>query len=329
VSAATGKDDKDDYNSFSKMIPVPAFITKCGYGYGMAACPMLKVLVTASHNDLTVFALPDSLAVTPGVRSGLTRIRTIGGGGCAQFKFMDYAGVSGYMAFTGATAATRMLLVTDSGNHAVHVIDVVHGAHVGYLAAPGSICKPRCVAAWGLKVAVSAFFQGGVNSFVQLYEGTGATWTVGRMIRTGCPSAVRFANDGKELAVSVSLYRVHDGAFVRHLIVGLGDLPADVEECAEYGWVVLLWDGSHSIQFAGGAGGAGGTGDRVLLGGEFVYPSAMAFVPGLGLVVREFGNGGRVQLFATPDAVAMAAMSVMRTTWMTTVLRFAINNWKE
>ena len=51
------------------------------------------------------------------------------------------------------------------------------------------------------------------------------------------------------------------------------------------------------------------------------HPSAMAFVPGLGLIVREHGNGGRAQLFA----VAMAAMSVMRTTWMATVLRFAIN----
>jgi hypothetical protein len=38
-------------------------------------------------------------------------------------------------------------------------------------------------------------------------------------------------------------------------------------------------------------------------------------------VVREFGNGGRLQFFATPDAVAMAAMSISRTFWMATVAR--------
>ena len=63
------------------MIPVPAFETVCGRGFGMAACSVLKVLVTASDDDLTVFALPDSIAATPGVPSGLTRIRTIGGSG--------------------------------------------------------------------------------------------------------------------------------------------------------------------------------------------------------------------------------------------------------
>jgi hypothetical protein len=43
-------------------------------------------------------------------------------------------------------------------------------------------------------------------------------------------------------------------------------------------------------------------------------------VPGLGLVVREMFNG-RLQVFATPDAIAMASMSCMRVAWMVAVAR--------
>ncbi len=47
-----------------------------------------------------------------------------------------------------------------------------------------------------------------------------------------------------------------------------------------------------------GAVGERGSGD-----GEFNRPFAMALVPGLGLVVREYHNGGRLQLFATADGI--------------------------
>ena len=297
---------------------------------------MLKVLVTASHNHLTVFALPDSINVNPGVvPSGLSRIRTIGGMHPLNFKFTDVYDIpSGLMAFTGAATATRLLLVTDAGNEAVHVIDVVHGAHVGYVAAPGSIAGPRGVAAWGTKVAVSAHLAVGGCSFVQLYEGTGASWTIGRLIISAHvlhPCGVRFTDDGKELAVAadsglgfrggVSLLRTDDGAFVRHVVTGLAYVPADVEDCVDNGWAVVDWRG-HRIPFVGGASDQGFLGAPGSGHGELIFPSAVAFVPGLGLIVREYGNGGRVQLFATPDAVAMAAMSVMRTTWMATVARF-------
>jgi hypothetical protein len=44
-------------------------------------------------------------------------------------------------------------------------------------------------------------------------------------------------------------------------------------------------------------------------------------VPGLGLVVREALNDGRLQVFATPDAIAMAAMTHLRVSWMVAVAR--------
>ena len=97
----------------------------------------------------------------------------------------------------------------------------------------------------------------------------------------------------------VSVFRVEDGSFARHVATGLRG-PYDVEEC-EGGWLVACWS-SHTIEFVGGDVDGGGVG-RARLGkwgsgdGEFKDPSALALVPGLGLVVREISNGGRLQVF--------------------------------
>jgi hypothetical protein len=123
-----------------------------------------------------------------------------------------------------------------------------------------------------------------------------------------------------------SVFRVGDGEFVRHTATGLR-LPYDVEE-VEGGWLVACWN-SHTVEFMcdgvggdgggrpslGRAGGGWGSGD-----GEFDEPTALAVVPGLGLVVRE-ANNGRLQVFATPDTIAMAAMSPHRVAWMTVLAR--------
>jgi hypothetical protein len=128
------------------------------------------------------------------------------------------------------------------------------------------------------------------------------------------------------------VFRVGDGGFVRHMGTRLS-FPSDVEE-VEGGWLVAC-SNSSTVAFIcdgvgsdgggrpslGKAGGGPGLGD-----GEFWSPSSLAVVPGLGLVVRELGNNGRsntgrLQVFATPDAIAMAAMSVMRVTWMGAVAR--------
>jgi hypothetical protein len=72
---------------------------------------------------------------------------------------------------------------------------------------------------------------------------------------------------------------------------GLGG-PWDVEEC-EGGWLVACYD-SDTIEFVGGDVDGGGVGRARL--GKFWDPSALALVPGLGLVVRE-RNYGRFQVF--------------------------------
>ena len=86
------------------------------------------------------------------------------------------------------------------------------------------------------------------------------------------------------------------------LVVRL-DGPRDVEE-VEGGWLVACYY-SHTVEFVcdgvggdgggrpslGKAGGGWGSGD-----GELNEPTALAVVPGLGLVVRELNNG-RLQVF--------------------------------
>jgi hypothetical protein len=248
---------------------------------------------------------------------------------------------SGWMAFTGPRSS-RLLLLTDTGLDAVHVIDVVGRVHVGYVAAPGTIAGPRGVAARGSLVAVSAWKgEDSDEHVVRVFEGSGASWTAVRTLagdfggpdradgQLSYPFGLRFSQDGTGLAVAdgsngrVSVFRVEDGSFARHVATGLAD-PYDVEEC-EGGWLVACWE-SDTIEFVGGDVDSGGVG-RASLGkwgsgdGEFVCPSALALVPCLGLVVRDGGNNGRLHFFATPDVIAMSSMSAARVAWLACVAR--------
>jgi hypothetical protein len=308
----------------------------------MAACPALGLLVTSNHKDntLSAFALPHSsgVGVGAGAGAGLALVCTLGGASSPapmQFKFHDgYS--SGCIAFTGP-ATSRLLLLTDAGHDAVHVIDVAGRVHAGYVAAPGTIAGPRGVAARGSLVAVSAWKKAYSGEHVVcVFDGNGAMWTAVRVVggygdlgsadgQLHRPHGLRFTGDGTGLAVvdygsgRVSVFRVEDGSFARHVATGL-DRPFDVEEC-EGGWLVACY-GSDTIEFVGGDVGGGGVG-RARLGkrgsgdGEFSGPSALALVPGLGLVVREWLNN-RFQVFQrfspaeSPDVESRGAHHVLQ-----------------
>ena len=145
------------------LVSLPALKTKVGRGEGgLAVCPTLALLVTSNweNNTLSVFALPRTIgaAAGAGAGTGLSLVCTLGGAGSPapmRFKFRD-GSYSGWMAFTGP-ATSRLLLLTDAGHDAVHVIDVVGRVHVGYVAAPGTITGPRGVAARGSLAAVCAW----------------------------------------------------------------------------------------------------------------------------------------------------------------------------
>jgi hypothetical protein len=269
-----------------------------------------------------------------------------------RFKFEDAPGYSGCLAFTPSATTTSgssssahpLLLVTDVGHDAVHVVDVVGGSHAGYLAPHGSIAGPRGVAACGTSplVAVSAWKERYCgNHVVVVYRGSGAVWEAVQVIGGGFggpgprdgqlkwPYGLRFTREGSGICVGdygnshVSVFRVGDGGFVRHIATHLV-CAMDVEE-VEGGWLVAC-SGINSVKLVcDGAGGDGGDG-RSSLGkagggdGELRDPAALAIVPGLGLVVQDFGNE-RLQVFTTPDAIAMASMSHVRVAWMSVVAR--------
>ncbi len=344
-----------------QMYPKPTLKTQCGKGCGVAACPALGLLVTSDSdkNTLSVWGLPDGASGGSGGVSGGAGVSAAAGAGSAwtggdgglrlvctlggavsaapmQFKFEDGGPgyYSGYLAFTPPVAAATtttaslarpLLLVTDAGHDAVHLVDVVGRTHAGYLASPGSIAGPRGVAASGASplVAVSAWKKSGSGDHVVVvYRGSGAVWEVVRVIGGGfgCPGSrdgqlkvpfgLRFSGDGSGVCVAdsrngrASVFRVGDGGFLRHIATGLSYYPYDVEE-VEGGWLVASYL-SHTVEFVGdGVGGDGG--GRPSLGkagggtgsgdGELYCPTALALVPGLGLVVREGYNGGRLQVF--------------------------------
>ena len=78
------------------LVPLPALNTRCGEGFGLAACPALGLLVTSNTNDntLSVFALPRSsgAGAGAGAGAGLALVCTLGGASSPapmQFKFND------------------------------------------------------------------------------------------------------------------------------------------------------------------------------------------------------------------------------------------------
>ncbi len=296
------------------------------YGMGLAACADLGLLVISSGDRLQVFSLPDDIVARCHVQSELAHVGTLGGVAPIEFQFC-YS--SGYMAFTDGcggvstanTANRRLLLVTDygksNGSGAVHVIDVVRGTHVGYVAAPGTIMYPSGVATRKSLAAVSCWDSDHAFQAVRVFEGSGASWTAVRVIVGGnsWPSGLRFTADCSRLVVAngrgVSIVCAKDGSFLRHIDAEV--YPKDVEEC-DFGWIMCLFGGLAAV--------SDDAGPRRREFNTGYHCSAVAVVPGLGLLVVRHDTG--VHFLATPDAVAMAAMSSCKVAWMVAVCRAAI-----
>ena len=294
-----------------------------GYGAGLAVCQGLGLLVISSCDRLQVFALSDDIVARCHVQSELAHVRTLGGVAPMEFQFWQD---SGYIAFTdgcGETIGeTTLLLVTDhgksDGSGAVHVVDVVRGTHVGYVAAPGTIRWPRGVATRKSLAAISCWES---TLLVRVFEGSGGTWTSVRTI-TVAAVGLRFTADGSGLVVP----DYHRGCLRIFSVTaedsspwsdgGKLDIPLDVEECGmRAGWVVCDYKGLVAVS---------GTNEKAKRRNLGFSPLALAVVPGLGLVVMRRGGDTGVQFLATPDAVAMAAMSSHKVAWMVATCRATV-----
>jgi hypothetical protein len=320
-------------------------------------CPALDLLVISNraNGTLSVFALPSWETALAG--PGLKPAYTLGDSdastesestGALKFHFHLDMWLSGALAFTaGPPGSPHLLVVTDAGQHVVHVVDVVRRVQVGLVC---SMLWPRGVTAKGRLVAVSSFhdFDRGEHE-VTLFQGepAGDTWRPLRRIhdwaawsggdagRLEMPRGLRFSADGREVAVvqsscgRLTLFRVEDGAILRHLATDLPG-PFDLEAWdPEGGWLVACME-SSTVDFVGEGGGCsdilkpawaplrgGPPGDSE----ELRWPAALALVPGLGLVVREDRIEGRLRVFASPDVVAVASMSAWRVAWMAAAAR--------
>ena len=123
-------------------------------------------------------------------------------------------------------------------------------------------------------MAVSAWKQWHHGDYVVwVFEGSGASWSAVRTLAGGfggpdradgqlkCPYGLRFTADGTGLAVAdvwnnrVSMLRVEDGSFVRHVATGQS-APWDVEDC-EGGWLVACWDSDTVTHVDGCLGDVG------------------------------------------------------------------------
>jgi len=318
------------------LVPLPVYISPyfCRRdakgilaGRGVAVCPDLGLLVISACSKLQVFALPEDIA--SGTPWELVHVRTLGGEAPMEFQFSH---VSGYMTFTDETA---LLLVTDavvSGLGSVHVVDVVHGMHVGYVAAPGTICFPRGLAARNSLAAVSCWE--GTAPVVRVFQGSGAAWTAVRVIVGGLswPCGLRFTADGLRVAVAdynhqrVRIFCTQNGSFLRDISVGTDEsamFPLDVEECEvdngdggrAGGWVMCHFRGFVVVADRENASNTVARWTNFDVGFNCL---TLATLPGVGVVIRHEAG---VQFFATPDAVAMAAMSSCKVAWMVAVHR--------
>lgn len=282
----------------------------CARGGGVAVCVPLRRLVTSSSHDstLSIFEIqPDNTFVL---------LTIIGSKGRGPLQFASFA-CSGRMCFTvGSNRPT--LLVTEADNDRVQEVDVMTPAHVGF---PIRMPGPCGVAASASLFAVSAWKK---KALVHVFDaGTRAL-----LFALDCrflvrPFGLRISADGTTIVVAdwdngrVSMFRTSDGGFAGCLPQPLPN-PKDVEEC-EGGWLVTCADtvafvGKNKVAVVGGPGSGVG---------QFSAPCSLALAPGLGFVVREWGNKGRLQVFSTPEVRRMHELSATALAWMGCVARVA------
>lgn len=316
-------------------------------GSGLAVCPSTGLLAMSSFKPFTIDTF--SMTIDPKTKGLLlTKELTID----KPFSMLPYSPTPARLAFTEDHPI--WLLVTDSMNQIVHVLGPRTGTHAGHLAPEGTIKGPRGVATRGSLVAVSFMeHRCAHTSGVDLFRRDGhASWTKvwsmkpleAHLSRTYhgmlFPDGLRISRDGTRIALALNgtdavlMVDAKDGTGIEYLPP---DVPCvqDVEEFQD-GWLVAytpILTRVGAVEIVTTRGSEPGPVPRhATLPTEMATPlhhtklrgaSALALVPGIGLLVRsQLGSGSDgLMLYTTPDLRAMAAMSEARVTWITVVVR--------
>ncbi len=305
----------------------------CGDGRGLAVSEPLDLLVlTDVHKNAVLgFSLAhlyDQLAEsTCGLRF-LTAVVSVpeplfvlgGKGSVSPMNFLFY-GCSGFVAFVDADSEP-LLLVTDSGNGVVHILNVLTKEHCGYIDEAHECGQLAGVAASGKGlrniVAVASYQGNGVHIFdrTDVY-----TWTRRCVARSGCRTiGVRFCADGAQCVAAehfiscVCWYSTVDGSLLK---VRKVSSPLDVEVLDHDQYFVTSSCAESCVQFEAT------TGVQVLGTDTHDIPTALCLLPYVGILVRDYNNG-HVCVYVTEETVRKITMSAVRNNWMAAVVRSII-----
>ncbi len=248
-----------------------------------------------------------------------------------QFSFHD---PSGFLAFVDADSEP-LLLVSDAGMDAVHVLNVVTKEHCGYLGVPHTFHLPSGVATTGHGLGVIAAVASRNGRRVHIFGRTDVcSWTplqvinchaipLGvRLFAGACVVARLYSKDDADPG-SVSWYSVQDGTLLRMQSVYR---PLDVEVLHDHRYFVTSGQFDNCVHFKDVSGTQiqvlGGVGNSF---GMLDVPTALCFVPQMGILIRSLCNEGRVSVYATEETVRRETMSVSRVHWMGAVVRVMLS----
>ena len=289
--------------------------------HGVAVCTRLQLIVTAKGD--TVLEIRRVCGeFDDGLEEAPRRMELVGKISCLSFFIPPGGG--------GLDADTPLLLVSNLGKNAVHVVDVASTTHKMDLAPPGKLYFPRGVAGnMGSRgpsslIAVSQsdpFFHG-VSLFA--WSSSSRAWGVVRLIvfrgTLFHPGGLRFTGDGTTLCVAdayCNCLRLFDSGSGEYVVsLPTSKSPKDAEE-VEDGWMVLCRRSSKAVlEFVKSDGSV----RRAL--SEFEVWSegkvSLARIPGVGIAVN-CRDG--VTVYASASVAAMLRMAPIRVAWMVAVAR--------
>ncbi len=348
-----------DYEWFKALVGVPVWRTPCGEGWGIAASTSLGIVATTDirTNTISLFQLPGHGSNTAANGFRLTNI--LGKEKVEPFNFHFQLEVwfpgrgrdGGGVAF----GANDVLFVADSGHSSVHMIDVVHETHLGFVGAAGGIFGPVGVDAKMDVVAISCWGdEGNGPNEIRVFRHTvGSSWVLLSVISMtkGEPQGLRLFQDCGISTLIVVDAKVDNDFVHKYCIVDKDFVhkdtftvsvypdhpeyrfsPMDVEihrgllMVTSYETDVLACFDYQTQKYIGCIDSST---IGVVKNGFLFSFQGLAVMPGLGLLVRNSSvrnssetEIGHIQVLATPDDLAMVRMmSFVRVAWMACVYR--------